>query len=100
LAMDPSMTSDTGRKGGSSSRRRVWTKAEEVALVNALKEIVLEGWRTYNGFRTGYALVLEKKIKSFLLGCDLRADPNITSKMHVWKKNYGSVALIRGNSGL
>ncbi|CAA0830734.1 Unknown protein, partial [Striga hermonthica] len=89
------------RKGGAISKRRVWTSAEENALVNALKDIVTEGWKTENGFRTGYAFQLEKKMKTYLPGCEIRADPHITSKMHVWKKTYASLANIKANkSGL
>ncbi|CAA0837915.1 Unknown protein, partial [Striga hermonthica] len=101
IVMEPSMTSGTGKEGGATSKRCVWTSAEENALVNALKDILTEGWKTENGFITGYTFQLEKKMKTYLPGCEIRADPHITSKMHVWKKTYASLANIKSNkSGL
>ncbi|CAA0822655.1 Unknown protein, partial [Striga hermonthica] len=101
IVMEPSMTSGTGKEGGATSKCRVWTSVEENALVNAQKDIVNEGWKTEDGFRTGFAFQLEKKMKTYLPGCEIGADPHITSKMYVWKKTYASLANIKANkSGL
>ncbi|KAG8374566.1 hypothetical protein BUALT_Bualt10G0008800 [Buddleja alternifolia] len=40
--------------------RRSWTRPEEEVLLTALKEIVVAGWKSDNGFRTGYLRELEQ----------------------------------------
>ncbi|CAA0819957.1 Unknown protein, partial [Striga hermonthica] len=82
-----------------TSRRRVWSPAEENALVDILKDMVNEGWRADNGFRQGYNFEIERRLKLKFPNCSLRADPHISSKIHVWRKNYMSVSLIKGKSG-
>lgn len=84
---------------GANSRRRIWTLQEEEALINCLKDLVVSGWKCENGFRTGYLLCLEKGLMKVFPGTDLRAEPHINSKMHVWKKSYGSLSSMLGSSG-
>ncbi|KAG6408110.1 hypothetical protein SASPL_131113 [Salvia splendens] len=42
--------------------RRSWSDREDVALIDALKELVAQGWKSDNGFRSGY----QKKLKHWL----------------------------------
>lgn len=79
--------------------RRVWTVQEENQLLVGLKEIVSRGWKTDNGFKTGYLGALEEHMRSHFNGCDLKVDPHIASKIHVWKKNYGSLSTMLSRSG-
>ncbi|GER34071.1 iron-regulated surface determinant protein H [Striga asiatica] len=99
--MEYSCTQDNTTRPSSSQAktRRVWTRAEEGALIDALKDMVTEGWRADNGFRQGYNFEIERRLKAKFPGCDIRADPHISSKIHVWRKTYVSVALIKSNSG-
>ncbi|CAA0808337.1 Unknown protein, partial [Striga hermonthica] len=99
ITMDYSCSHETGRASSQPSRRRVWSPAEEHALIDILKDIVNEGWRADNGFRQGYNFEIERRLKLKFPNCTIRADPHISSKIHVWRKNYVSVALIKGNSG-
>ncbi|KAG8368785.1 hypothetical protein BUALT_Bualt15G0082900 [Buddleja alternifolia] len=62
--------------------RRMWTRPEENALVQELKEILTSGWKTDNGFHVGYLNVLQDKIMKVFPTTDLRAQPHISSKMH------------------
>ncbi|KAG8391109.1 hypothetical protein BUALT_Bualt01G0153800 [Buddleja alternifolia] len=80
--------------------RRMWTRPEEDALVQALKEILTSGWKADNGFRVGYLNVLQDKIMKVFLTTDLRAQPHISSKMHAWKKQYNTLYVIFGASGV
>ncbi|GER44505.1 transcriptional factor B3 family protein [Striga asiatica] len=98
--MEYSCTQDNTTRPSSSQAktRRVWTRAEEGALIDALKDMVTEGWRADNGFRQGYNFEIERRLKAKFPGCDIRADPHISSKIHVWRKTYVSVALIKSNS--
>ncbi|GER28413.1 Rho guanine nucleotide exchange factor 10-like protein [Striga asiatica] len=93
-------TQQSGRPASSqTSRRRTWSPAEESALVDILKDMVNEGWRVDNGFRQGYNFEIERRLHKKYPDCTLRADPHISSKIHVWRKNYVSVALIKTTSG-
>ncbi|KAI3454924.1 hypothetical protein Pfo_011587 [Paulownia fortunei] len=65
-------SSSIGRSGlarKTFNTRRSWTVKEEQVLVFALKDLVL------------------------------RVDPLINSKIHVWKKNYGSLSIMLSRSG-
>ncbi|KAG8390794.1 hypothetical protein BUALT_Bualt01G0120600 [Buddleja alternifolia] len=47
-------------KGNSGkSSRRAWTVYEEIALENALKDLLVMGWKANNGFKTRYQGLLE-----------------------------------------
>ncbi|KAL8479079.1 hypothetical protein ACS0TY_030829 [Phlomoides rotata] len=51
-----------GRKRVVPNSRRVWTYAEELELVSALKELVVRGQKCDNGFKSGYLLLLENML--------------------------------------
>lgn len=82
-----SQRSESGRSKPQKNRR-TWTTLEEQCLVNALKDICRAGMKCDNGFRSGYLQALEKALAHQFPGTDLRGDPHIVSKIHVWKKNY------------
>ncbi|XP_031274302.1 uncharacterized protein LOC116132773 [Pistacia vera] len=72
--------------------RRVWTKAEEAALLNILDSVILEGGRTENGtFKPGTYIHIEKALTKVLPKSGLKASPHIDSKMRKWKKQYGVI---------
>ncbi|CAA0810542.1 Unknown protein [Striga hermonthica] len=96
--MDYSCTQESGRVSSSQTRHRVWSPTEKAALVDILKDMVNEGCRA-DGFRQGYSFEIERRLKLKFPNCTLCADPHISSKIHVWRKNYVSVALIKGNLG-
>ncbi|XP_057780067.1 uncharacterized protein LOC130998671 [Salvia miltiorrhiza] len=79
--------------------RRSWSVREEEVLIAALKELVVQGWQSDNGFRVGYLGKLEEAVKSAFPGTDLKGIPHIHSKRSTWKKNYGSLTTILGKSG-
>ncbi|KAL0430451.1 UNVERIFIED_CONTAM: hypothetical protein Sradi_0671100 [Sesamum radiatum] len=65
----------------------------------ALKDVVKQGWKCENDFRTGYLGVLEQDMKKLFPSSDIKTDPHIQSKIHVWKKTYGSLVGMLGRSG-
>ncbi|GFP88504.1 hypothetical protein PHJA_000994100 [Phtheirospermum japonicum] len=79
--------------------RRSWSFEEETVLVEGLKDLLLRGWKADNGFKSGYAMILEKHMQQHFPGTDIKAEPHITSKMHVWKKNYASLSMMQSRSG-
>ncbi|PIN19207.1 hypothetical protein CDL12_08117 [Handroanthus impetiginosus] len=81
------------------SKRRIWIVKKEEALIIALKDTVAVGWKCKNGFRTGYLGILERHILTTFPGTDIRADPHIHSKIHVWKKNHASLVSMMSRSG-
>ncbi|KAL8497632.1 hypothetical protein ACS0TY_021095 [Phlomoides rotata] len=62
---------------------RSWSKIEEDALIVSLTNVVLEGWKSDNGFKAGFQLELEKGMRKIIPGTDIVANPHINSKIHV-----------------
>lgn len=88
------------QKGKSGKSRRTWTTPEELCLLNALKDIVQLGMKCDNGFRSGYLGALEKAMAHRFPGTDLKGDPHIQSKIHVWRKTYGTLNTLLSRSGI
>ncbi|KAL8536706.1 hypothetical protein ACS0TY_012044 [Phlomoides rotata] len=89
-----------GRKKSVPTSRRVWTYGEEQELVNALRELVVKGLKCDNGFKSGYLNLLENMLAVKFPGTDLKGDPHINSKIHVWKKQYACLRTMMGVSGI
>ncbi|KAL8555186.1 hypothetical protein ACS0TY_003120 [Phlomoides rotata] len=80
--------------------RRSWSRVEEDALIYCLMYIVNDGWKAENGFRVGFQRELERGMKRILSMTDIVANPNINSKIHVWKKEYGTLSDLLSKSGI
>ncbi|XP_073026865.1 uncharacterized protein [Primulina eburnea] len=80
--------------------RRSWSEREEEFLIQALKEVSVEGWKSGNGFRPGYLAFLENRMKVAFPDTNIRGNPHINSKVHVWKKLYGSLVTLLSKSGV
>lgn len=93
-----SQRSNHGKSKAGPSRRS-WTTNEELCLLNALKDIVQKGLKCDNGFKAGYLHHLEEAMVSAFPNTDLKGDPHINSKIHVWKKQYGSLSTMLSRSG-
>lgn len=78
----------------SEKTRRCWSQKEEEVLISCLKEIVASGWKADNGFRVGYLGLLEHSMTKVFPGTNIRANPHINSKIHGWKRDYGSIVSI------
>ncbi|CAA0805971.1 Unknown protein [Striga hermonthica] len=88
-----------GRNSQAAGQRRVWNEDEDRALIVGLRDLVARGWKCDNGFRNGYAIILEQHMHHMFPGTTIRAEPHITSKISVWKKNYGSLSEMLSTSG-
>ncbi|KZV48877.1 hypothetical protein F511_16684, partial [Dorcoceras hygrometricum] len=51
-------------------------------------------------FKAGYLTLLESTMHAAIPGTDLRENPHINSKVHVWKKTYGTLVTLLGKSGV
>ncbi|KAL8557264.1 hypothetical protein ACS0TY_004632 [Phlomoides rotata] len=80
--------------------RRSWSKIEEDALIMCLTNIVIEGWKSENGFKADFQRELEKGMRWIIPNTDLVATPHINSKIHVWKKEYGALFDLLSKSGI
>lgn len=89
----------TGSTKRTHNPRRVWTLHEEHELMVGLKGLVASAMKCDNGFRTGYLPALEQHMNSRFPGTDLKADPHILSKIHVWRRQYGSLNTMLSRSG-
>ncbi|KAL8502886.1 hypothetical protein ACS0TY_021852 [Phlomoides rotata] len=83
-----------------SRGRRSWSKIEEDALILYLTNVVLEGWKSENGFKAGFQCELEKGMRKIIPSTDIVANPHINSKIHVWKKEYGALSDLLSKSGI
>ncbi|KAL8501033.1 hypothetical protein ACS0TY_020564 [Phlomoides rotata] len=90
------------KKGKKTERNRcAWTPIEETVLVGLMKDLVAKGWKTENGFKSGYLLKLEAGMVKMLPEMDIRANPHITSRLTIWKKIHGSLqTMLKSNSGI
>ncbi|KAG6393084.1 hypothetical protein SASPL_147314 [Salvia splendens] len=79
---------------------RNWTNREEEILVLAVRELVVNGWKSDNGFRSRYLFKLEDALKQQFPISDIRISPHIHSKIIVWEKIYSSLRDILGRSGV
>ncbi|GER49506.1 CTP synthase [Striga asiatica] len=92
-------TDSGGRNSQPSGQRRVWNADEEKTLINGLRDLVTRGWKCDNGFRNGYTTILEQHMRQQFPGTTIKAEPHISSKITVWKKNYGIVCDMLGSTG-
>lgn len=79
--------------------RRIWSTPEEEQLIVGLREIVSRGMQCDNGFKTGYLAFLESHMARQFPGTDLKSEPHIHSKIHVWKKHYSTLNTMMSRSG-
>ncbi|KAG6415670.1 hypothetical protein SASPL_123084 [Salvia splendens] len=80
--------------------RRIWIFREEEILAATLLDLVAHGWKSDNGFRTGYLTKIEESLRAEFPNCDLRGTPHITSKIGAWKKSYGILRSILSRTGV
>ncbi|KAL8519020.1 hypothetical protein ACS0TY_010097 [Phlomoides rotata] len=80
--------------------RRSWSVRKEQVLSEVMKKIVLEGWKTENGFKIGYLNLLSTYMKLVFPNTDLKPEPDINSRITVWKRNYHSLFEILKNTGV
>ncbi|KAG6531611.1 hypothetical protein ZIOFF_005426 [Zingiber officinale] len=102
ISMENGATSQNcaGKGKKTDKTRRGWSEREEEVLIQALKEAITEGWKSCNGFRAGYLGFLEHRMKAAFPETNLRGNPHINSKVHVWKKMYGNLVTILSKSGV
>ncbi|OMP07046.1 hypothetical protein COLO4_07669 [Corchorus olitorius] len=57
-------------------------------------------WRADNGtFRTGYLAELERKMHARIPGTDVKGQPHISSRIKLWKRQYGEILKMMGDKG-
>lgn len=88
LQMDKQVNRGRGaNKKATGDTRRVWTNREEAVLITALKDLVSNGWKSDNGFRTGYFIKLEESLKQAFPNCGLDCKPKYNFKAHRLAEN-------------
>lgn len=90
----------TNKNVKSDRSRRVWNAREEEILMATLKELAARGWKSDNGFRSGYLVRAREAIKREFPNTDIMPHPHIYSKMTTWKRNYGSLKMMFNYSGI
>ncbi|KAK9160893.1 hypothetical protein Syun_007234 [Stephania yunnanensis] len=73
----------------SETSRRKWSHAEDVALVNAMVEMVASGvYKCDNGFKPGYLTKVEEALKTACPNSGIKARPHIESRLKSLKKDW------------
>ncbi|KAL8541127.1 hypothetical protein ACS0TY_002416 [Phlomoides rotata] len=67
--------------------------------MHSMKELILKGNKCDNEFWSGYFLLLENMLGSKFPGTDLKGEPHINSKIHVWNRQYVCLKNMLGISG-
>lgn len=99
-AENSKLLSKRSRKSTPSSRR-IWTPAEESALLDGLKKVCADGWRADNGtLRPGYLMELEHYFHERHPSSQLKGEPHVNNKVKAWKRCYSSISLLKSRSGL
>ncbi|KAL0453573.1 UNVERIFIED_CONTAM: hypothetical protein Slati_1335400 [Sesamum latifolium] len=88
-----------GAKTYGKALRRIWSTQEEEALLECMRDIVSSGWKCDNGFRTGYLDMLEQLLRKQCPESDLKSDPHISPKIHVWKRTFACITDMLARSG-
>ncbi|KAL0387669.1 UNVERIFIED_CONTAM: hypothetical protein Sradi_2648700 [Sesamum radiatum] len=65
-----------------------------------MNSLITMGWKCDNGFRNGYLAQLEAQMKRAFPHSHIKAEPYITSKLHMWKKHYSTLVTMTTKSGL
>ncbi|KAG6416596.1 hypothetical protein SASPL_124029 [Salvia splendens] len=86
------------RKGDRT--RRMWLEREEEILATSLLGLVASGWKSDNGFRSGYLTKVEDSLRQEFPTTDLKGTPHIQSKIGAWKKSYGLLRSILSRTGI
>ncbi|OMO86714.1 hypothetical protein COLO4_20957 [Corchorus olitorius] len=81
--------------------KHVWTPDKDVVLVSLLVDISNDSkWRADNGtFRTGYLTELERRMQERIPGCQVKGQPHISSRIKLWKRQYGEILVMMGDKG-
>ncbi|KAL0337698.1 UNVERIFIED_CONTAM: hypothetical protein Scaly_2044900 [Sesamum calycinum] len=79
-----------GRNKEKLGTRRTWAIREEKGLINALKPLMAGGWKCDNDFWNGHLAHLEVHMQRAFPHCNIKEEPYITSKIHVWKRFLNS----------
>ncbi|KAG6429293.1 hypothetical protein SASPL_107341 [Salvia splendens] len=88
------------RNSKADRSRRIWSVREEEILMATLKELAANGWKSDNGFRSGYLVRAREAIKREFPNTDILPHPHIYSKITTWKRNYGSLKMMLNHSGI
>ncbi|KAG6531227.1 hypothetical protein ZIOFF_005017 [Zingiber officinale] len=91
--VESSMSPKIKRK--TQSTKGLWTKQEDVALVDCLVDLSKDSaWKSENGFRTGYLVHLEKlmaaKLPSTDIGLRNKEFPHLDDLMFMWGKDHAT----------
>ncbi|KAK6160278.1 hypothetical protein DH2020_003659 [Rehmannia glutinosa] len=81
--------------------KKKWIPKEDAALIAALSELCNAGWKRETGiFKNGYTSALERKLKSKLPGCNIKASPHIESRLKLLKRQYDAITEMQGAAGM
>lgn len=90
----------TQGKGKQKKNYRVWTKLEELELLDAMKNAKLAGLKGKQGFKPGGLMFIQNQIWAKFPGTDLRIKPHISNRIRNWKAFHSVVLALKNKSGI
>lgn len=84
---------------GKGKNHKFWSTTEEEALLVAMKELIVDGWKSGNGWRPGFYKQCAAKIRTRIPGSLIRGEPHVLSKITAWKKDFFLLRGLFGKSG-
>ncbi|CAH9099050.1 unnamed protein product [Cuscuta epithymum] len=76
-----------------------WSPHEDKILIEGCLELINQGWKAENGFKTGFYQQLQKWMATKIPGCHILGDPNIKNRLRHLKTQYKEFSMMRGASG-
>lgn len=80
--------------------RRSWSLEEEESLIEYLKELVADNWKSDNSFKAGYLKRLEVALKKKFPEAGIKGYPHINSRIQTWKRQYYTLVDLLKLSGI
>ena len=78
----------------------VWTKKEELELIDAMKNAKAAGMKSKSGFRPGGLACIQLQLQVKFPGTDLRIKPHIVNRIRAWKSYHSAVLQLKMKSGV
>lgn len=92
--------SNESAKISEKDKKRSWSAEEEDVLLASLKDLIVQGWKSDNGFRKGYVNRLEDAMRKAFPSAGIKGHPHVESKLTSWKRTYSQLMTILGTSGV
>ena len=79
---------------------RVWTKKEELELLDVMKNAKMAGLKSKLGFKPDGYMFIQAQLNGTFPGTDLKVKPHIQNRIRAWKAYHADVLALKNKSGI